>query len=150
MKEGEEINSHCNEEMILEGPKMELSKTMSIIQEDTMPNVPLMPVNMEITSIEDFKVHEENQIESEGDSELIEEYYDALDEFSSEEEVKTLKAKVTKREQRRIERLQRAMLKLRDGHQVQVTLGVKPYSSDAKALSNHTQEDEENETVKED
>ena len=46
--------------------------------------------------------------------------------------------------------LQRGMLKLRDGHQVQVTLGVKPYSSNAKALTNHTQEDGENETVEED
>ena len=91
---------------------------MSIIQEDTMPNVPLMPVNMEITSIEDFKVHEENQSKNEGDNELSEEYYDALDEFSSKEEVKTLKAKVAKREQRIMKRLQRAMLKLRDGRQV--------------------------------
>ena len=49
-----------------------------------------------------------------------------------------------------MKRLQRAMLKLRDKRQVQVTLGVKPYSSDAKAPSNHTQEDEENETVEED
>ena len=42
------------------------------------------------------------------------------------------------------------MLKLRDGPQVQVTLGVKPYSFDAKAPSLHTQEIEENETIKED
>ena len=49
-----------------------------------------------------------------------------------------------------MKRLQRAMLKLRDKHQVQVTLGVKPYSFDAKALSHHTQETEENETVEED
>ena len=84
--------------MILEGPETESSKAIPIIQEDTMPNVPLMPVNMEITSIEDFKVHEENQPESEGDNELTKEYYDASDEFSSEEEVETLKAKVTKRE----------------------------------------------------
>ena len=34
---------------------MESSKAMPIIQEDTMPNVPLMPVNMEITSIKDLK-----------------------------------------------------------------------------------------------
>ena len=46
--------------------------------------------------------------------------------------------------------LQRAMLKLRDGCQVQVTLGVKPYSSNAKALSRHTQETQENETIEED
>ena len=45
----------------MEGPKMDPSKATSIIKEDTMPNVPLMPVNMEITSIEDLKVHEENQ-----------------------------------------------------------------------------------------
>ena len=77
---------------------MDPSKTMSIIQKDTMSNVPLMLVNMEITSIEDFKVHEDNQPESEGDKELAEEYYDASNEFSQEEEVKTLKAKVTKRE----------------------------------------------------
>ena len=77
---------------------MKPSKAMSIIQEDTMPNIPLMPMNMEITSIEDLKVHEENQPESEGDNELTEEYYDALDEFSFEEEINTLKAKVTKRE----------------------------------------------------
>ena len=42
------------------------------------------------------------------------------------------------------------MLKLRDGRQVQVTLGVKPYSSNSKAPSNHTQETEENKTVEED
>ena len=48
-----------------------------------------------------------------------------------------------------MKQLQRAMLKLRDGHQVQVTLGVKPYSYDSKAPSNHTQEIQENETVKE-
>ena len=42
------------------------------------------------------------------------------------------------------------MLKLRDGRQVQVTLGVKPYSSNAKAPSHHTQEIKENETVEED
>ena len=51
----------CNEELILEGPEMESSKAIPIIQEDTMPSVPLMPVNMEITSIEDFKVHEETK-----------------------------------------------------------------------------------------
>ena len=73
-----------------------------------------------------------------------------MDIVSSKEEAKTLKAKVTKREQRKMKRLQRAMLKLRDGRQVQVTLGVKPYSFDAKAPSNHTQEDEENETIEED
>ena len=42
------------------------------------------------------------------------------------------------------------MLKLRDGCQVQVTLGVKPHCSDTKALSCHTQETKENETVEED
>ena len=73
-----------------------------------------------------------------------------MNEFSSKEEVKTLKAKVTKREQRRMKRLQRAMLKLKDGCQVHVTLGVKPYSSDAKVPSLHTQETKENETVEED
>ena len=86
IQEDEEMgtdSSHCNDELIFEGPKMELSKAMPIIQEDTMPNVPLMPVNMEITSIEDFKVHEDNQPESDGDKELTEEYYDAYDEFSS-------------------------------------------------------------------
>ena len=71
---------------------MDSSKTNSILQEDTVPNIPLMPMNMEITPIEDLKVHEENQIESEGDNELTEECYDASNEFSSEEEVKTLKA----------------------------------------------------------
>ena len=91
-------SSHCNEELILEGPKMDPSKMMSIIQEDTVPNIPLMPVKMEIMSIEDLKVHEENQTESQGDSEQIEEYYDASNEFSSKEEFKTLKAKGTRRE----------------------------------------------------
>ena len=153
IQEDEEMgtnSSHCNEELILEGPKMESSKAMPIIQEDTMPNVPLMPVNMEITSIEDFKVYEESQVESKGDIEQTEEYYDASDEFSFEEEIKTLKAKVTKREQRRMKRLQRAMLKLRDGRQVQITLGVKPYGFDSKVPSNHTQETEENDSVEED
>ena len=49
-----------------------------------------------------------------------------------------------------MKRLQRAMLKLRDGHKVQVTLGVKPYSFDAKAPSLHTQEAKENKIVEED
>ena len=51
---------------------MDPSKTMSIIQEDTVPNVPLMPLNMEITSIEDLKVQEETQGESKEDNEQIE------------------------------------------------------------------------------
>ena len=38
----------------------------------------------------------------------------------------------------------------RDKHQVQVTLGIKPYISNVKAPSHHTQEIEENETVEED
>ena len=118
---------------------MDPCKTMSVIQEDVVPNIPLMPVNMEITSIEDLKVQEESQPRSEGYIEQIEEYYDASDEFSSEEEVKHLKAKVTKRERRRMKRLQRAMLKLRDKRQVQATLSVKPYSSNAKAPSCNTQ-----------
>ena len=80
----------------------------------------------------------------------MEEYYDASNEFSSKEEVKTLTAKVTKREWRRMKRLQRAMLKLRNERQVQVILSVKPYSSNAKALSHSTQEIEENVTVEED
>ena len=45
IQEDEEMgidSSHCDEILILEGPKMELSKAMPIIQEDTMPNVPLM------------------------------------------------------------------------------------------------------------
>ena len=46
--------------------------------------------------------------------------------------------------------LQRAMLKLRDGRQVQVTLGVKLYSSNAKASSCDTQETKENDTIEED
>ena len=129
---------------------MDPSKTISIIQEDTLSNVRLMLVDMEIMSIEDLKVHEENQTESEGDNELTEEYYGTSYEFSSEEGVKTLKAKVTKREQRQMKRLQRAMLKLRDECQVQVTLGVKPYSPDAKAPNHHTQETKKIETVEED
>ena len=91
-----ENSTHCNEELIFEGPKVEPAKATIIIKEDTMPNMPLMPANMEIMSIEDLKVHEKNQIGSEGDSELTKEYHDALDEFSFEEEIKTLKAKVTK------------------------------------------------------
>ena len=101
IQEDEELeiySNHCNEELILKGPKMHSSKTMSIIQENTVPNVPLLLVKMEITSIEDFKVHEESQVQSKGDTKQIEEYYDASNEFSSKEEIKTLKAKVTKRE----------------------------------------------------
>ena len=78
---------------------------MSIIQEDTMLNVPLMLVNMEITSIEDFKVHEESQNERKGDTEQAPQYYDALDELPLEEEIKNIKAKVTKQEQQRMKRL---------------------------------------------
>ena len=62
-------SSNCKEELILKGPKMDPSKTMSIVQEDTVQNIPLMPVNIEITSIEDLKVHKENQTEREGDRE---------------------------------------------------------------------------------
>ena len=42
------------------------------------------------------------------------------------------------------------MLKLRDERQVLVTLGVQPYSFDAKAPSHHTQETKKIETVEED
>ena len=77
---------------------MDSSKTMSIVQEDTVQNIPLMPVKMMIMSIDHFKVHEESQVESKGDTQQTKEYYDAFDEFSLEKEVKTLKAKVTKRE----------------------------------------------------
>ena len=54
IQEDEEMridSNNCDEELILDGPKMELSKAMPIFQEDTMPNIPLMPVNMEISSI---------------------------------------------------------------------------------------------------
>ena len=61
-----------------------------------MQNVPLMPMKMEIMSIEDFKVHEESQNESKGETKQVEDYYDDLDKFSSKAKIKTLKAKVTK------------------------------------------------------
>ena len=41
---------------IIEGPQMDNLKIDSIVQEDTMQNVTLMLVKMEVTSIEDFKV----------------------------------------------------------------------------------------------
>ena len=99
IQEDEELGrdgSHCNEELILEGPKMDVSKTKSIIQEDTMQNALLMPMKMEITSIEDFKVQEESQNKSKGEIEQVEEYYDASNELSSKEGIKTLKSKATK------------------------------------------------------
>ena len=83
-----------------------------------------MPMNMEITSIEDFKVQEESQNESKRETKQAKEHYNALHEFLLEEEIKTLKAKVTKREQRRMKQLQKAMFKIRDGSQVQVTLCI--------------------------
>ena len=49
-----------------------------------------------------------------------------------------------------MKRLQRAMLKLRDGRQVQVTLGVQPYSPKAKALISKTQGDEKKNSSEED
>ena len=42
------------------------------------------------------------------------------------------------------------MLKLRDRRKVQITLGVKPYSSNAKAPSCDTQETQESGTIEED
>ena len=90
----------CDEELILEGLEIDTSRINSIVEQDTMQNVPLMPMKMEITSIEDFKVHEDSQNKSKGQTKLVEEYYDASNHFSFEEEVRTLKAKVTQREWR--------------------------------------------------
>ena len=42
------------------------------------------------------------------------------------------------------------MLKLRDGRHVQVTLGVKPYSSNTKTPSYNTQETKEKSAIEED
>ena len=142
--------SWCDKELILEGPKMDISKLNPIVQEDIVQNVPLMPMKMEIMSIEDFKLHEESQVESQGDTEQVEDYYDASYGFFSKEEIKTLKAKVTKWEQRRMKWLQQAMLKLRDGCQVQATLSVNPYRSNAKVSTYSTLETKENEAVEED
>ena len=91
-------SSHCDKELILEGKQMRNYKINPIVQEDIVQNISLMPMKMEITSIEDFKVHEEFQVESEGDIEKTKEYYDASYEFSSKEEIKTLKAKIIKQE----------------------------------------------------
>ena len=60
-------SSQCNEELILEGSKMDASKTNSIVQKVTLQNIPLMLVKMEIKSIEDFKVQRESQNNSEGE-----------------------------------------------------------------------------------
>ena len=67
-----------------------------------------------------------------------------------EEEIKTLKAKVAKHEQRRIKQLQRSMLKCRDGNQVQVTLGVQPYSSKDKDPISETYKNEDKNSIEED
>ena len=88
------MNNNCHdEELILEGPKVETSKMNPIVQEDTMQNIPLMPMKMEITSIKDFKVQEESQNVSKGEVDQEEKFYDALDEYFSYEEVKMAKAR---------------------------------------------------------
>ena len=79
--------------------------------------IPLVPVKMEITSIEDTGSSEgqrnKNQ-EKEG------EYYDASDEPLSDEDNK--EKKPSRKERRAHQRMKKAMLKLRNGVEVQVDL----------------------------
>ena len=59
IQENEELgmgSTQCDKELILEGPKIDNSKIDLIVKEDTMQNIPLMSMKMEIMSIKDFKV----------------------------------------------------------------------------------------------
>ena len=58
-----------------------------------MQNVPLMPVNMEITSIQDFKVEEESQEDSEVEFDQEHKLLDDLVKYLVDEEVKMVLAK---------------------------------------------------------
>ena len=58
---------------------MDTSKTNPIVQEETMQNVPLMLVRMEIVSIGDFKIQEASQNIREGEVDQEGNFYDALE-----------------------------------------------------------------------
>ena len=58
-----------------------------------MQNVPLMPEKMEQTSIQDFKVQEESQSDSEAEFDQEHKFLDALVKYLVDEEVKMILAR---------------------------------------------------------
>ena len=96
-KESVTKSSGYDEKIILEGPKMDPSRIQQSIEPTTSRGIPLVPLKMEITSIEDVDDDstqgKESSEEEKGDNigsdgkELIEgEFYDTSDEFPSNEE----------------------------------------------------------------
>ena len=82
----------------MEGPKLEIFKIESIIQNDIVQNLPLMLVKMEIMSIKDLHVKEVSQDNSKEEADQEKKFYDAPNKLPFDEEVKFVKAKVTTRE----------------------------------------------------
>ena len=72
---------------------MDHSKTMSIIQQDAMQNIPLMLIKMDQTSIQDFKVQEESQADSKSEFDHEDKFLDALVKCLVDEEVKWVLAR---------------------------------------------------------
>ena len=101
--EGELVSSDYDKEIILEGPEMDSSRISTTATEVSSSQIPLMPMKMEITSIEDlssssssekdsrnvrrWKVRREKKQKDKEDGE----FHDASDEFPSEKETKEKK-----------------------------------------------------------
>ena len=79
-------NTHCDEELLLEGPKMDANKINPIIQEDNVQSIPLMLIKIKITSIRDMKAKNNSQNKSKGEVEQEKELYDAFGEASDDED----------------------------------------------------------------
>ena len=127
--ERETESSAHDEEIILEGPNMDPSRvtTSYVPSKANSQEIPLMPMKMEITSVEEvtFEGSERNENQNnEG------EFYDASDEPLSDEEDK--RKKPNRRERRALKKLKKAMLKLRNGVKVQVDLYLPRPSSKQK------------------
>ena len=93
--EDEEMGKYSSQgnELILEGLEMDTSQVNPIIQEVTMQNVPLMPEKMKQMSIQDFKVQEESEADSEAEFDQEHKFLDALVKYLAHEEVKMVLAK---------------------------------------------------------
>ena len=114
-----------DEEKILEGPGADESRIQSIINTQESSISQVMPVKMEISSVEDLKQNlsgEDMDSSDENDREVGNEFYDAADEFPGTQEVRTKRP--NRRERRRAKKLTQAMLKLRNGKNVQLEINL--------------------------
>ena len=97
VQEDEELgmNRYCYDgKLLLEGLEMDVSKTTPIVQEDTMQNVPLMLEKMKQPSIQDFKVQEQSQADSEAEFDQEHKFLDALVQYLIDKEVKMVLARM--------------------------------------------------------